>query len=1448
MYTPAIAMRVAHGRRTTATVLAPRGELMNRNTAVADRSMSFLAGVRARLDLRFVVVVCGALLLFVCFAAAQTNRGGISGTVFDGQHSAIAGATVVVKNLGTNQTFQTTTSKTGGYTVSSLDPVLYSVTVSAPGFKTTTLGQVKVNTAIVTTANMTLQPGAVNTEVTVDATPDVAIDTSSGTLASTVSERQLTDVPLVNRSVLDLAMTQPNVMGDAGSEDAGLSANTTVPGYNLSINGSRPGTTQFIADGANNTGVSLARTMVSFSPEEVQEFTVQTSAYSAEYGNTGGGVVIATTKSGTNQLHGSALWYNRNPYFAAPNYVGIAPGSTQTAATPPPTLKYNQFAFTAGGPVYIPKVYNGKNKTFWFFAFEPRYRRDHLDQWTVLPSDAMRKGDFSNTVLAYQEAGQASGPLVRVPLSVAKQFNMVVASDSNIYQHYSAVNVNGTNQLQLLTAPYAAFPNNVIPQDYLNASAQKAMQYIHAYGGDSSWFLDPFGRVQNLYDPRTLRQDDSRYTVRVDHNFSDRNLLNGRYTATPLVKTQFTPDSPTTDRAVYNWAKQATLAYTHMFSSHLFNDLRLNYTRGRFSTTTAPQWDLLTGENLNTQLGLPSLMHGGVPTLPFIGGEASTDTEDIEERYTIDDTINLATGNMTWKIGGEVSHALQNVTPLYGAIGGFYNFATAQTNANGSSSGSGGDSFASFIIGTPEYARLRPTIIKYYYRWNSFAGFVQNDWKVRPNLTLNLGLRYQLDFPRTEKYNHQGSYIVTQDQAFTVPNGGVYLRNPNKATNDPGLFYPLATITVPTYQFAGKGGRSQYLYPVDYKDLEPRLGFAWAPGLLTREHLVLRGGYGISHMPPNGQSRVPNPDYSGYNQYTTGGLSQYALQLGVNNPELPPLTPDQYIFNQIPDNGSINYSGPQTPNSLYMAGYVIAPNMKTPYSQNWNLALDWAATNRLSVEFAYVGNRGTHLFSSSELVNPRSTDLVNWLDANGIDPNSSTALRIVDPLNRQASGSSSGCTLTYVPNPVNPSMAPYTTYSGSGCNFIQPGTLASKYVGFNAGPYQQFDTSNNSIRHAAYVNVVYKSRHGLMLTSNYTFGKSIDDGIGPNDKFVLTTGQNFGEAALGAPRSNDRSVSMFDQRHVWNTTFIYDLPFGRGRALLSGASGPVDAVVGGWTISGIQRIESGYPAWVTLTDNNQMGDPAFTHTIRPDIVPGVPLKNPLYDPHCPTASACQPYLNPAAFERPALGTFGNAPRTLDSVRGPWLRFFDGSVQKSFHVTERVRLQLRADLLNAFNHPNFLVGPNNTFTDFMSQPTGGLQSAVCITSCNKSGTPTNYTPSLTYADYNTWATANSQPLVTTSTYKVGKSSYTVLSGPGLATYQQINNMVNGQRVNGVLPGNFFTTPVPSNFMSNTPQSFDITTLNGYKLFRLRQAYNSGFGKLYNPSGSSRYMQLGVKIFF
>src|SRR5436190_12587407 len=248
--------------------------------------------------------------------AAQTNKGAIDGTVTDDSGGVIPGATVTIVNLGTGESFHVTSSDRGTFSFPILDPVEYRITVELQGFKPAVVPRVKVDTATTTGVNVKLEVGALSDEVTVTAERPL-INTSSGTPGQTITERQIVEMPLNNRSVLDLALTAVNVSGAAGTEDPDLGSEIPTPGMNLFVNGGRAGSTSILADGARNTGVGLGRAVVTFSPDTVQEFTVQTSNFSAEFGQTGGGVINMTTKSGTNEYKSLVSWYHRNPALNA---------------------------------------------------------------------------------------------------------------------------------------------------------------------------------------------------------------------------------------------------------------------------------------------------------------------------------------------------------------------------------------------------------------------------------------------------------------------------------------------------------------------------------------------------------------------------------------------------------------------------------------------------------------------------------------------------------------------------------------------------------------------------------------------------------------------------------------------------------------------------------------------------------------------------------------------------------------------------------------------------------------------------------------------------------------------------------------------------------------------------------------------------------------------------
>jgi hypothetical protein len=373
---------------------------------------------------------------------------------------------------------------------------------------------------------------------------------------------------------------------------------------------------------------------------------------------------------------------------------------------------------------------------------------------------------------------------------------------------------------------------------------------------------------------------------------------------------------------------------------------------------------------------------------------------------------------------------------------------------------------------------------------------------------------------------------------------------------------------------------------------------------------------------------------------------------------------------------------------------------------------------------------------------------------------------------------------------------------------VQRNSVTSPYFGFGVLS-RYFDPSANSIRHAMYIDLRRRVSNGLTFTANYTFGKSIDDASdsGP-DVRVLTTGTTLGQVSYGAPRSGDRAISAFDIRHNFSSTFVWDIPFGKQRRFLNSMPSFLNSIIGGWTVSGKILFQGGTPALPFITDTNRLG--GVNRTVRVDIVPGVPLKNPLWSRNCPVGATCEPYLNPSAFMRPAKGSLGSSPRTVN-LRGPLQENYDFSIQKDFHLPfggeSYRRLQFRIDLINAFNHPTFRFNNiGNTPFGFGTVP---IETDV------------------TQAELTAWLTANP-----------GKT----------ATLAQVNGLLAASRLaSGAIPLDFFHVAVPQGFATKTANAFDITTLEGLKLYRLRQNYDASFGTLFavpNP----RYIQFGVKLYF
>ena len=613
---------------------------------------------------------CCAILFLVLLAAvplwSQTNKGSISGTVFDQSGAVLPGATVTIINIGTGHKIAIVTTDRGAFTAPNLDPVDYRIEADLVGFKKTTIDRVKVDTATPVTVNLTMQVGAPSDVVQVTATVPL-VNAESGAVGQTISERQITDIPLNNRSALDLAMTIANVTGDAGNEDPDLASTIATPGFNLFVNGGRAGSSNILADGARNTGVGLARAVVTFSPDSVQEFTVMSSNFSAEYGQSGGGIINITTKSGTNQFHGNINWYNRNPIFQAGTYT------TSPTVRPKRNLRQNQFGAIFQGPVWLPKIFDGRNRTFFFVALEPRYYSESTPNEPLLPTEGVRKGDFRHLV-------NVSG--AQAPRDVVANFPGLTYTDVVLYNQFL---VQGDKYLRPQTMPagttaFPLFPNNVIPTSMLDPVALKIQESVPKAG---EYFINSSNNLANYSTTTFIKNKEIRLTTKIDHQLTQANRLSGRYTQVPIrgdkgcCDFQIGVNEINTGGTDYSSSKQVLITDTHTWAK-MINELRLNYTIGRFSRNMPPMYDIYTGKNWSTELGLPSITKGGLPSFAmgayYMGFSQSQQNENLEQTYNIANNFSWIHQNMSWKFGVDLADMRLKTAPMYGGPGGRYEF------------------------------------------------------------------------------------------------------------------------------------------------------------------------------------------------------------------------------------------------------------------------------------------------------------------------------------------------------------------------------------------------------------------------------------------------------------------------------------------------------------------------------------------------------------------------------------------------------------------------------------------------------------------------------------------------------------------------------------------------------------------------------------------------------
>jgi len=1027
-------------------------------------------------------------------ASAQQFTGTLQGTVQDSTGAVVVGAEVAVTNQNTNVTINTSTSGNGNYVVPKLPPGTYKVTVKKSGFKTASIADIKLDVQQIRAADVTLDVGQTTETVSVSASGMAALETTSTTLAQTIENKRIVDLPLNGRNPFVLATLSPGVIPG--------------PGASPWISGGRNATSEVSIDGVSNVGpennVSILNLIYTPSVDSVQEFSVQTNTVSAEFGRLGGGVINLITKSGTNSLHLTAYEFLRNSKLDANNFfsnrAGRRPDGTEIA--PRGAFQRNQFGGNVGGPVYLPKLYDGRNRTFFFFAMEAQTQRSATVSQATVPIDDWRRGDFSNLRNANGQPIIIYDPLTTRP--------------------------DPANPGRFIRDP---FPGNRIPDGRISPIARNLMKY---WPQPNQAPTNVNTQVNNFIASGKAVNDNQRLDLRIDHVISENWRLSSRFSRSPGESLPFNGfgndgtsiGSGPSETRTYSFSHD----HTYTFSPSLLLNVRYGF--GRTRTNSLP---FSAGFDIS-QLGFPAYVKNAavlqalefprinVNGISSLGQATFTDLIIIPMNHQFNASITKTTGRHTFKWGMDYRKLMINFLQL-GQPSGEYSFDTRWTQLDpNNASATAGFGMASLLLGIPSSGQMShdptPASASTYWGW-----YFQDDWKVTQKLTMNIGLRYDRDVPRTERYDRYAFFRLDQPS----PIAGKVPANP---------FFDGSKL-VGAMNFTNSDHRRQA--PTDGNNFGPRLGFAYRLSNKT----VIRTAYGIYFAP----SALQAAGHTG-----TAGMDGYSSTTPFVT-SIDGRIPTTFIDNPFP-NGFNFPTGNSLGASTFLGQGVSASlflDDANPYTQQWNLNVQRELPSGLLFEAAYIGSKGTRLIDGES----------GGVTLNQLPP----------------SFMSQGTSLqTLAANPFV-GLIPYPTSTLSNAQ-VQRGQLLRPYPQYTTlGSFRK--PQGNSIYHALTLRADKRFSGGISLLVAYTKGKLIDD-VSQTVTFLGPAGNK--QDAYN--RRAERSISTQDvaQRLVFG--YVYELPFGKGKKLFANAPRFVDHIIGGWQINGITTYQSGTPLIITQSQNN----------------------------------------------------------------------------------------------------------------------------------------------------------------------------------------------------------------------------------------------------------------------
>jgi hypothetical protein len=1185
----------------------------------------------------------------ITVASAQVRSGTIVGTVTDSSGAAVPDAAVTIRDMGRNIPYETKTNESGAYTMPYLPFGQYSVEVKKAGFQSAKVTGVEVATATVVRADVILQIGTVETAVTVEASA-ATLQTDTATVQGAVGETVIKAIPNIQNNPLFYVMLQPQVQTHSRFNDStstygfGIGAEGRRSFSAFSVNGGDTFSNDIQVDGISVLGHGWNEATVLPNPEGIQEVRLQANNYSAEYGR-GQSVVQLITKSGTNELHGSVFYRIRNDAFNANTfYRNMLPADNPLSRRP--AFKSNLYGGTAGGPLVIPKLYNGKDRTFVFGSFERLQFNRAVDYTRTVPTAAERQGDFSRSVA---NIGGTPAPLLLFdPLAVRFEGGRYVRTP---------------------------FPNSIIPADRIDPAGRFI---VNSYPLPNISPLEPRFLLNNYQArfPQQFRRNN--FNGRLDHRAGLHNIyVTGGFSfGDILTQSGWGPDNPfysqpefvgreNRDRNPY-----VSIGDTWVISPTLVVDARVGLNRVDTRNIAGS-----VDPSLYNQMRIPgeiqalAIPFGGTPHISdginywsALSNTAYLWKIENQTNWVTNGNVTKVAGRWTFKFGGEYRNSLANFTdnafPF--SIRPSPNFTRATVNASGDPSevltadrtGHGG---ASLLLGygdtfiQPGFA-LQPALSAKYW-----ALYSQNDWRVTNRLTLNLGLRFDQQPGPTERFDRLMPLNLSATNRWGAPGKWVFPRTE---------------------------GTSRNYWDNNSLDFQPRLGLAYR----VKDDLVFRAGYGLSMIPSN----------TGFNggpyYYNMTAFSPSTLNTPYGpSPSGVPVGKfyDPAVNRIVPAIGA----NPDDPR-LYGNGNIafVRNDYKGGRVQQWNAAIETRLFGKYQVSATYNGLRGYRLpyarlpFNARQFYPDAAIQMFRqeWIANNGTS----------DPRNVQ------------VPNPYQPATGELNAFQAP-----WNARTVNRELIFNPFPllgnYAQLAPIGWNHYHGLTLALNRQFSNGFLINAHYTWSKALDwvQGEMQLNGGSEAVGNIPGDLDRRNLRNNQR-YSDHDIRHRFVATWVYELPFGRGKRWSAGNSF-VDGIIGGWKVGGNYLAQTGTP-------NNIGGGNTNSINGRPHRIEGAPAEVPKelqrwYDGRTTVTLPNGQRITPCnfCFLKYNVGAFrgstttaangntildmlwwGTAATNYGDITGPGRDNINLSIERNFKVKERVELALSAEATNAFNTVQF----------------------------------------------------------------------------------------------------------------------------------------------------------------